>query len=179
MNKFRYRIETLLFPNFSRRENVRSWISELIWPRQKWLTKKVPRHWCDKVELMREVMFEMIVHFVEEEMDIVSWDWDEEVVAGHVTQERSDEVKQQAYDIRKLYHYIKHVRPALLKEIDAAYPPMREDWLQKGDNGHFTVTTTDEENKCYDRVHKLEESLDKQDQQALHKIVDLRPVLWT
>ena len=188
-----YRIDKFFFPTFSIQWKIRSWISELIWPRQKWLTKKIPRSWCDKVELMREVMFEMIVHFVEEEMDIVSWDYDDDVAAGYVTQEQSDEKKKLAYEIRKLYHYIKHVRPALEKEIETSYPEHPLDIFNvdkenprevNGIKIYDVIDVRTEEQKqdcaaCYKKIHELEEQLDKQDQQALHQIVELRPILWT
>ena len=179
-NSFKKTLVGRLFPIFSIRWKIKQYISELIWPRQKWLTKKIPRHWCDKVELIRICLFEMIIDFVENEMDIVSWDWSEEVEKGYISQERADKVKQDEFEIRKIYHYIKHVRPALEKEKDAAYPPIAENWLTANDKGDMVFSNlSEEEEACYNKVSDLEEQIEKQDQQMMLKIVELRTILWT
>jgi hypothetical protein len=54
-----------------------------MFPRQKWLIKKIPNHWVDKDYLITEVIFESIIHFVEEEHDdfeagIEEWEKEDE-----------------------------------------------------------------------------------------------------
>lgn len=75
--------------------------------------KNVPKHWCDKVELIPIVLFEILVHFVEQEMDYVAWDWQSEVDAGNTSQEQADRVKTSEAEIRMVYNYIKFTRPDL------------------------------------------------------------------
>lgn len=171
-----YRIDKFLFPTFSWQYNVKWAICNFFNPKQKWLTKKISNSWQDKVELMRTLLFEMVVHFVEKEMEIVDWDATE----GH---------QQVAAELREVYKYIKEERPALEKELDAAYPPMRNDWFKKSDEPvrevdgvkfyTYNFTTTEEEKKCYERVHEIEAKIDELDQKHLHTIINNRQAMWT
>ncbi|MDB4314444.1 hypothetical protein N9955_00285 [bacterium] len=66
INKFYY---------LTRYWGLRQDIKDFFSPKQKWLTKKIPNGWCDKVELIRIVAFESIVHFIEEEnaLSVIEW----------------------------------------------------------------------------------------------------------
>jgi hypothetical protein len=46
-----------------------------LFPRQRWLTKQIPNEWCDKPELIADILFACIVNFVEEEkcFEVNSW----------------------------------------------------------------------------------------------------------
>ena len=139
-------------------------------PRQRWLTKKIPNHWCDKVELIPLCLFTVLKHFVEEEMDNVIWDWSEEVKSGFMSQEYADREAAREKDIRSLYHYITVERLALEQQRDNSYPPYDDltKPLKKGDY-----------EKLYGEVNQLEKLLEEKDTDALIRIVNLRGYLWT
>lgn len=139
-------------------------IRDFFWPRQKWLLRNVPNSWCDKVELIPLVLFEILVHFVEEEMDIVSWDWQDEVKAGHTSQEKADEIRRVAAEIKEVYNYIKHVRPCLEIQLENSYPD-------------FNVSGSYQE--LYGETDRLTAFIKEQDEWAMQVILSVREYLWT
>jgi len=145
-------------------------IRDFFSPQQRWLTKKIPNHWCDKTELIPLCLFTMLKHFVEEEMDNVLWDWNEEVKDGFISQPYADKVSAQEKEIRGIYHYITVERPALEKQRDNSYPPMG-DLMQPLNKGDYET--------LYGEVNRLERLLDEKDTDALVRIVKLREILWT
>lgn len=48
---------------------IKTKLHESVFPQQKWLTKKIPRGWVDKDDLITLIVFESVVHFVEEEFN--------------------------------------------------------------------------------------------------------------
>jgi hypothetical protein len=70
-------------------------------PRQKWLTKQIPKSWRDKCTLIPDLVFACLIHFVEVENGI-----------EHSTWEYSENVKD---DLVKAYRYAKHIRARLEK----------------------------------------------------------------
>lgn len=179
MNDFKmplsYRIKAFLFPVFAPQTRLKNWISELIWPRQKWLTKKIPRHWCDKVELIPICLYEMIVDFVEKEMDNVGWDWKEEVEAGYCTQKQADRVKQTEETILEIYRWIKVKKPMMQiaeeRYLNLAFEDTELDSL--------SFELTEEQNNYLEKSRELEKEIEEEDQKMLHKIIEVRPYLWT
>jgi len=86
----------------------KTWLHDLLFPKQKWLTKKIPRNWCDKTELIPTVLFTMVVDFVEKEKafdSVVDWDSDEH----H---------KKFFEEISAVYYYITVARPEMEKNIN-------------------------------------------------------------
>jgi hypothetical protein len=98
-------------------QDLKQYICDLFNPKQKWLTKQIPRAWQDKPELIRDVLFNCIVHFVEEEngLDPHGVDWSEELKNGHVTQEYVDHNNEILDSITRCYNWIKTDRPRLEK----------------------------------------------------------------
>lgn len=170
-----YRIKAFLFPEFAPQTRLKNWISELIWPRQKWLTKKIPRHWCDKVELIPICLYEMIVDFVEKEMDNVGWDLTEEVEAGHCTQEQADRVKQTKETILEIYRWIK-VRKPMMQMSENLYLNLA---FEDTELDSLSFELTEEQNNYLEKSRKLEKEINEEDQKMLHKIIEVRPYLWT
>jgi hypothetical protein len=124
-------------------------------PRQKWLTKKIPNSWCDKVTLVPDVNFAMIVHFVEGEKCFENTDY-ELSSEGHV---------KFARELIECYLYIKVRRPALDKQYWNSFP---EDEEYTGD--YY---------KDYAETNRLEKELEEQDTKWLTWIVTNRGYLWT
>lgn len=139
-------------------------IRDYFWPRQKWLLRNVPKHWCDKVELIPILLFEILVHFVEEEMDNVSWDWQAEVDAGRISQKEADKVKTVGAEIRDVYNYIKFVRPNLQIQLD---------------NSYFSFSQKGTYEELYAETNRLEKFIEEQDEWAMQTILANRLYLWT
>lgn len=151
-------------------------VKEFFNPRQKWLTKKIPNHWADKVYLIQELNFEMLRHFVEVEMVEVPIDW------------HYDEGHHNAYDkIMRAYHLITVEIPNAEKEMEEH---LEENFsnksfgVSKGEkNGifytEFQPVDQKEFEKSLERSVELEQRASKLIAEALHIIVDVREWLWT
>jgi hypothetical protein len=79
---------------------------EWLFPRQKWLFKKLPNHWVDKDYIIMTIVFESIIHYVEEEeaFEVIDWEHDEE----------HRDLKRQ---IEKIYRWAK-MRPKVEKRME-------------------------------------------------------------
>lgn len=136
-------------------------------PRQKWLTSSIPNTWHDKVELIRDVLYTMVVHFVEVEKCFEHNDWE-------YTKEQSEKGKQ----LKEIYHWIKLGRAEFVKQIDAAFPPIREDLSYAEHLLNRTEEQKAEDHKAYDKVWELEKQLEEYDNKCLVWIVENRSLLW-
>jgi hypothetical protein len=124
-------------------------------PRQKWLTKQIPNEWCDKVTLVRDVNFAMVVHFIEGEKCFEYTDY-----------EGSGEKHAKfARELLECYFYIKNRRPYLQTQHDNSYPT---------DDNY-----TGDYHKDYAEVNRLEKEIEDQDTKWLTWIVTNRAFLWT
>jgi len=142
--------------NYQYRLNqLKTQISTFFFPRQKWLTKKIPNTWCDKTELIRICLFECLVNYVEEEMDSIDW-------------EHCDEIKEAKANILKCYLWIKIERPALEKEQEESWPQIESEFPFRLKDG-----------ESYDEHNRLEELIERTDNEIMKQIVDLRRVLWS
>lgn len=124
-------------------------------PRQKWLIKQIPNEWNDKVTLVKDLNFAMIVHFVDGEKCFEHTDY----------KNSSENHAKFARELMECYLYIKIRRPALDKQYWASFPD--ED---KYTGDYF---------KDYAEVNRLEKELDEQDTYWLTWIVTNRGFLWT
>jgi len=102
-------------------------------PRQKWLTKHIKNTWQDKPELIKDILFACLVHYVEQEKGIHDPAiYDDDLKAGYISQEYYDSVVTTNTELQDVYNYIKNERPLLEKEADDALDVMNpEDWIEK------------------------------------------------
>jgi len=111
------------------------WNSICAWfnPRQKWLTKHVKNTWQDKPELIRDILFAALIHYVEEENGLIDPEFYEiDYQAGYVSQEYMDSMTETYHSLKEIYNYIKNERPLLQKEADEALDVLNaEDWIEK------------------------------------------------
>jgi len=135
--------------------DFKDWIRYTINPRQKWLTKQIPKHWCDKTHLISELNFAMVVDFIEGEKALEVTDW-------KASSEQADQFSRELVDC---YNYIKHHRPRLQKALENSYPD--EDTM----TGNYYID--------YAEHNKLEIKLDKEDTKYLTWIVTNREYFWT
>lgn len=134
--------------------NIWDTICYAVNPRQKWLTKQIPNSWCDKVSLVRDVNFAMIVHFVEGEKCYENTDY-ENSGGGH---------PKFAKELMECYLYIKTRRPMLDKMYWESFP---DDDKYTGD---YLVD--------YAETNRLEKEIEEQDTKWLTWIVTNRGYLW-
>jgi hypothetical protein len=143
-------------------------------PRQKWLLKKIPNHWCDKVDLIRIVLFESLVHYVDGEKCFDVLAWEEEDIEGSDLNWKTllNEKQERKAKILKCYDYITKQRPQLSIDLDKAYPEFDiDDMLQVRKTINYLET--------YGEVIRIEALIEKLDKETLSTILELRETLWT
>lgn len=153
-------------------------------PRQKWLTKTIPNSWKDKPELIRDILFECIIHYVESEKHDFGYGWEEELEKGYITKEKVREMKHFDMDVMSCYTYIKNERPQFLKQIDDLYDQIEVDFdnmFKKSEEhpGYYELVRNEHDDKVYKEIRKIEADMDKRDQETLHIIIDNRQQLWS
>ena len=88
-------------------------------PRQKWLTKHIPNTWKDKPELIQDILFACLIHYVEEEKGLRDASfYEEDLKDGHLSQEHYDQSVTLNNDLREVYDYIKVERPVLESNVN-------------------------------------------------------------
>jgi hypothetical protein len=167
---------------------LKSWFN----PRQKWLMDKIPRQFCDKVELIPLCIFESFKHFVEQE-DGLEGIWGERYENDESI---SEAYREQREPIRKeldaIYEYIKNERTSLQEQLENSYPVA----INGGDLFDSVVSEDDTTpkystmNSCekiygmsyfeaYKEVHRLEALIEEKDTWAMISIIKNRMYLWT
>lgn len=122
-------------------------------PRQKWLTKKIPKTWCDKTTLIPLVLFEMVVNFV-----------DSEKCFENVEYSATEEHAKFAYELRECYGFITETLPELERQLQASYPT----------NESRTGVYEDD----YALVNQYEKEIEEQTTKWLTWIVANRSSFW-
>jgi len=126
---------------------------------QKWLTDQINGDWKDKDYIIETVLVQCLFDYVEQEMKGELPDrgyYDEDIAAGHVSEDYAEKSYAWNDEIRKVYAYFKIKRAALEKEIDEAFD-------------------TNE----IQRALKGESDLYERDTEMLSVIVKYRGYLWT
>jgi hypothetical protein len=129
------------------------WLIYAMNPRQKWLTKQIPNEWCDKVTLIVDVNFSMVVHFVEKEECFENTDY----------YGSSEKHAKFADELRDCYSYIKTERPDLVKQHEDSYPHIH--------TGDYNVD--------YYHTNRLEKLIEDNDTKWLTWIIKNRGFFWT
>ena len=184
----------LLFTNSSSRSRLYWKTRSFFIPQQRWLTRVIPRTYCDKVELVPRILFAILIDFVEKEKGLsqLDADWAKELENGHVSQEYVDDVNLTYSELRDAYNYIKTQRDELQSAADSSYPE-----TLPGVHGIFEEPTFDAAGnksicmrscetlygmsfaEAYAEHNRLEALMEKRDQEAMMTIVRHVKVLWT
>ena len=131
------------------------WVCNKLNPRQKWLKKQIPDSWSDKVSLIKDINFAMVIHFVDGEKCFDNTDY-----------EASGEAQTKfAAELKDCYDYIKNRRPKLDTEYWASFPDEE--------------TKTGDYEKDYAETNRLEILIDSEDTKYLTWIVTNRGFFWT
>jgi hypothetical protein len=136
---------------------------------QRWLTKKLKGDYIENDDLIRIVMFETFLHYIKEELslmtifaendlkevsvdDFFSYSWDEELKNGFLKQEEAETHIRRQKELKEVYCYIKQERPLLNKKF------------------HETMYWSARE--------PIDKEINDKDQQALNTILKHRLTLW-
>jgi hypothetical protein len=135
-------INTFFFPFrwlFRQLGRAKYALSCFFFPRQRWLTKKIPKTWCDKVELVPLVLFEILKNFVEDEegLNQLDLDWETDVANGWVSREYVDSVSADYIELKEAYTAIVETLPLLEKKeielldalLDSGMKYGSEEWI--------------------------------------------------
>jgi hypothetical protein len=125
-------------------------------PRQKWLTKLISNQWMDKPELIKDILFACLVHYVEEEKGINSRElYETDYKEGHISKEYLDHCIEVNTDLQNVYNYIKMERPKIELVIE-------REWKT---NSRIAI--------------KMESEMSDNDVWAMTTIAKYSPYLWT
>lgn len=144
--------------------------------------------WCDKTELMPQIMFELLSQFIEQECSPGHVEWYGE--GGHKITANGVE-KYVRDEMQELYDWWHTVYNGEWQEVDdmlwaearkhrlpAARPLENSDYT-KGGLKHPTDEDREIYKRCVRGVNKLERMLDVALEARLHRLVNITPYLWT
>lgn len=133
--------------------------------RQKYLRKVIPYTWCDKPELFTEIVFAMLVNYVEGERCFEIIDFDHH--------ESDKEIKKY---IIESYDIIKIQIPKLKEQESRAYNNIK---LRKVEAKNQDIQGMDLYNFIYKEVHDIENTIQQKEEFVLQGFLKHRQSLWT
>lgn len=166
------------------KDSIEAWFN----PRQKWLTRNIPNTWCDKTTLIPQLLFECLVHYVEEEKGLQDQlDWTSDLKDGHVTQDYLDTIYKRDAALRSAYNYIKFERPELQRQHENSYPeirPTNKEMFAANKNGYSIMRSCEDlygmpYKQAYAETNRLEKLIDKKDMMTMNVIVKYYQNMWT
>lgn len=154
-------------------------------PRQKWLFKKIGNSWKDKGEIIRETLFECVVHFVDEEGGLEGLKFNAEHISNQ--QEKREEYQKVLNILNWCYDYITRERPRYEKLLDESYPKRLlkfEDEFNKAEDGHSYWKSCEQRygmpfEEAYRDVFYWEKEIKRNDDRVLRYVVEYRDWMWT
>ena len=126
--------------------------------------------WCDKDRVMLYACFQLLVDFIEKEKPQTIVDY------KHEPTQRKEWQEMQA-----LYHYWKKDRPKLQRKVDRLLAHWsrkhKTKWVPlKNGNYEYVVVKTD--NKAWKLPHQAEDQFEKQEDEMLLRLINIRRRLW-
>ncbi len=148
-------------------KNIYRKIQDFLFPKQKWLTSKIPNSWVDKDHLLEIVLSEALIHYVEGEkcFEVINWD-------------SRPEEQEQAKMIREIYNWYKTWRKELQTKIDDLMDELfgGEDEVLIDVNDFFAKTRNKEK---LAELTELENQLYSINTKHMIWLVENRNILWT
>lgn len=141
-------------------------LNTFLFPRQRWLTKKIPNHWSDKDYLIDVVLFESIVHFWENEKGGESLEYQFHPDAYNGNFGDDDCLKARLLQCRLVHD-----------ELKAAY-----EWAKERPNQmkkfEEMIEFRDGKKPDYAASHVFEQAMQDKDDIAAQAIVKYRRYMW-
>jgi hypothetical protein len=175
---------SLIFNSFFLSE-LKSIIEAWFNPRQKWLTQTIPNTWCDKTTLIPHLLFECLVHYVEQEKGLQDQlDWSQDLKEGYVTQQYVEGIVKRDAELRKAYNYIKFERPELEYQLENSYPETNREIFVINEDGHTVMRSCKDlygmpYEQAYAQTNRLEKFIAKKDMMTMKTIIKYHEFLWT
>ena len=130
--------------------------------------------WCDRDHMMLHAAFQLLIDFVEREKPDRIVDWNS-----------NPEYKHAWKEIRSLYKWWTQTRPARTSPLDEKslkIPPLRWKKIPGSDNRqlcNYDKKKYPDYEKAIKKQSRLEKKWHTEDQQNLHRLIEVRPFLWT
>jgi hypothetical protein len=145
-----------------------------IWsPAHTRIRKAVPRKWMDLSSIIKDVNFEIIKSFYEEEYlnGVVDW---EQSGPSHI---------EFSVWLEEAYRYVTEERLMLEKQMDDAYPPSRpiDAWFEETEETFKgkKLYKFKPSNADYSEVNRLEQLIEEKDTEILSTLIKYRGFFWT
>ena len=150
-------------------------------PQQKWLTSSIPKTWCDKPELISDVLFTILINFVEEEKgleniatQVIYARNDEDGHYGEHAIKRHDAYLEVCKDLTNAYNWAKK-RHEIEENI---YAPVKG--VNLGDVVNVSNVFSDPDiAKKFENVNNLQEAYKEQEDIHLLSILKHKDYMWT
>jgi hypothetical protein len=126
--------------------------------------------WYDRDIILLHAAFQVLADFIEREKPDEIIDWEHDESSRHIWNE-----------ITQLYKWWKEERPNRRDPVDeVVHPPDEEYAISEG--GKMVFPDREKYPEYYaalDKSHELEEEWHGEDQRNLHRLIEVRPHLWT
>lgn len=153
-----------IFNKHWRRDVWYNYISCHLWPRQKWLTSKIPKTWVDKDHLMEICILESIKHYVEGEGVL---DYFDETQKDPTYPEHQREFERQ---VKEMYQLITITLPTLEEALVRAWKTV-PDFFGPKDPRSFE--------EIYGEVNRLDKEIADLKTKVMVWAVRNREFIWT
>lgn len=130
--------------------------------------------WCDRDYMLLHAAFQLLVDFVDREKPDQIVDWNSDA-----------ETKRAWKEIQSLYRWWKLTRPARKSPLDKKglkRPPLRlkkKPGLDRSQIFNYSNEKYADYNIALKKHMKLTDKWHKEDQANLHRLIEIRPFLWT
>ena len=154
-----------------------------------------PKHlslvsWCDRSELIKHVMFEILEKFIEKECSLGHIEWYGEYPHTIEVNREQKNVMDEMKDLLKWWNevYIPYWNEDTTRPLYDALSEPTDLWIPIEENGKtyyewkVQYNTPEEEQKAkeiYDQIRKLEEKIRKETLEMMHRLVNISPYMWT
>jgi len=138
-------------------------ISSRLNPRNKWLTKQIPRTWQDKDHILEICVLEALKHYVEGEKCF-------EVLS---TKGPPEQVKY-LREVLENYEAVKYKLPALEKQLEEAW-----DAIPSRHINDINKSTKEDYDRTYGKIDALDEEIYNLKTKVMLWVVEYRNGLWT
>lgn len=161
-----------LFKSYWWKDFFYNQISSRLQPRQRWLTKQIPRTWTDKDWLFELVILESIKHHVEQDYGLGFEPGDYEFSQNDP--EYPEHQKQFDKEVKTNYDLITQKLPKLQKQLDAEWEK-----VPHFDLDEINSRAAGDYDKIYGKTDRLEKEIDAIRTDIMVWAVKNRGKLWS
>lgn len=146
-------------------------ISSRLWPRNRWLTKKIPRTWVDKDHILTICVLESLKHYIEGEealgKDMCYFQSSQNDPSYPEWQKTSDR------EVKQMYELITIKLPALEKQMEVEWENVPKQDIMDINTNKFDYQ------QIYGKIDRLEKEIYDLQTEIMVWVVKNRNILWT